>query len=205
MFTAILSTMIYALPMSVICAAQLFPLFCPEDAAAGPWIATAVFLAICAFFRHGSLKVRLIIIAAVLALSAGLFFAVDSTERREFFTERSWVALILLISLGVFIVSELLARFRSLRIAAAVLVFAGCVYLIITGIDPGSLTCAMLLSIILSTVIREVQHYWKKEGDTDGNRHMVSILPFIILCALLVAVAPVSDDPYGWPVAHRLW
>ena len=205
MLTLVLSSMIYALPISVICAAQLFPLFCPEDAAAGPWIATAVFLAICAFFRHGSLKVRLIIIAVVLALSAGLFFAVDSTERREFFTERSWVALILLISLGVFVVSELLARFRSLRIAAAVLVFAGCVYLIITGIDPGSLTCAMLLSIILSTVIREVQHYWKKEGDTDGNRHIVSILPFIILCALLVAVAPVSDDPYDWPVAHRLW
>ena len=60
MLTSILSSMIYALPISVICAAQLFPLFCPEDAAAGPWIATAVFLAICAFFRHGSLKVRLI-------------------------------------------------------------------------------------------------------------------------------------------------
>lgn len=205
MLTAILSTMIYALPMSVICAAQLFPLFCPEDAVAGPWIAAGAFLAVCAFFRHGSLKVRLIIVAAAVALSAGLFFAVGKEERAEFFAERSWIALIMPIMLVTFIAGELLAKLRVLRIASAVAVFAACVYLLITDLDPGALTCAMLFSIILSTVIREVQHYWKKEGETDGNRHMVGILPFIILCAILVAVGPSSDEPYGWPVAHRIW
>ncbi len=205
MLTSILSSMIYALPTSVICAAQLFPLFCPEGAAAGPWIATAVFLAVCAFFRHGSLKIRLIIGAAILALSAGIFFAVAEEDRAGFFAERLWILLVLLIILGAFIAGELLSAFRLLRIACAAVCLGIIVFLIIRGKDPGALTCAMLFTIILSVIISEVQHYWKKEGETDERKHMVSIIPFIFLCSVLVLCSPFSKDPYGWPVANRIW
>ena len=205
MFTSILSSMIYALPISVICAAQLFPLFCPEDAVVGPWIAAGVFLAVCAFFRHGSLKIRLIMIAAIVALSTGVFFADGREERWQLFRERLWIGLIFLIILLSFIAGELISSYRSLRIFAAALCFAALAFCLIRGLDPGALSCTMMLTIILSGLISEVQHYWKKEGNTDANRHMVGILPFIILCAILVVMSPTSEQPYDWPVAHRIW
>ncbi|MCR5431902.1 MAG: transglutaminase family protein [Lachnospiraceae bacterium] len=205
MLTAMISSLIYALPISIICAAQLFPLFCPEDTSFGPVIISLVFLAVFAVFRHGSLKIRLVMIAATVATSTGIFFAVDKEERLEFFSERLWVALVFLISLSAYAAGELLSTFRTLRFVAAGASIAVIVYLIIIGSDPGALTSTMLFTIILITVTREVQQYWKKEGDTDGRRHMVSIIPFLILIAFFVAASPSSEDPYGWPVSKRIW
>ena len=205
MLIAILSSMIYAVPISIICAVHLFPLFCPDDPAVAPWIVAFFFLTLCAVFRHGSLKIRLIIAAAVIALSTGVFLAVDREERTEFFSERMWIGLLFLVSLTAYAAGELLSSFRVLRIITTVLAFAAGTYMLIRSIDPGAPTCTMLLITVLVTVIREVQQFWKKEGDTDGRRHVVSILPFIILIALFVVSGPTREEPYDWPIAHRLW
>ncbi len=205
MITAVLSSLIYALPVSFICAAQFFPFFCPEDVSAAPTVTALIVLAVCSAMRHGSLKVRLIITAVVLALSAGLFFAVGKEERAEFFSERLWVLFVILIAIAAYIAGELLASFRPARLIAAVSLFMLSIRLIIVENDPGTVTSCMFLTIILSVIISEVEHYWKKEGNTDGRRHMVSILPFIILCSLFVMASPSSNDPYDWPVSHRIW
>lgn len=205
MLIAILGSMIYAVPISIICAVHLFPLFCPEEATVAPWIISFAFLAVCALFRHGSLKVRLIIIAAIVALSTGLLFAVELGENAEFFSERLYIALILAIAIATYIAGELLSAFRPLRIIVSALAFGAIIYMLIIGNDPGVMTSVMLLMVILVTIMREVQQLWKKEGDTDTRRHMVSILPFIILIALFVTVSPSSEEPYDWPIAHRIW
>ena len=205
MLTSLLSSMIYALPISVICAAQLFPLFCPEDIGPAPWLIALVFLIVCALFRYGSLKIRLIIAAILISLCVGVFFAVDKEERFVFFSERSWVALVLLAALLSYTLGDLLSRLRWMRIPAAALSFCAAVFLLIREEDPGILTSAMLFTLILTTVTSEVEHYWKKEGGTDERRHMVGIIPFMILCAVLVLFTPSPAEPYDWPVAHRIW
>ncbi|MCR5829704.1 MAG: transglutaminase domain-containing protein [Lachnospiraceae bacterium] len=205
MLISLIGSMIYALPISVICAAQLFPLFCPEEAGSLPTLMAIAFLIICALFRHGSLKVRLMIVAAVVAPTVGLYFAVDKEERPEFFSERLWILPVLLAVLAAFIVGELLSAYRILRITVSTLILAALIFLTVRNLDPGALTTTMLFVIVLSTLISEVEHRWEKEGDRDVEKHMVSLLPFIILCCILVLASPSSDEPYGWPVAKRLW
>ncbi|MCR5431847.1 MAG: transglutaminase-like domain-containing protein [Lachnospiraceae bacterium] len=205
MLISIIGSMIYALPIYVICAVQLFPLFCPEDAGKFPALAGILFLIICALFRHGSLKVRLMVVAAVIAPSVGLFFAVDSEERPEFFSERLWVLPVFLAVLASFVLGELISAYRLLRLAASALIIAALVFLAVRGIDPGPLTTTMCFMPVLSAIISEVEYHWKKEGDRDIKKHMVSLLPFILLCCIIVLASPSSEDPYGWPVAKRIW
>ena len=205
MITAVLSSLIYALPVSFICAAQFFPFFCPEDVSVAPTVTALIVLAVCSAMRHGSLKIRLILAAVILALSTGLFFAVGKEERAEFFSERLWVLFVILIALAAYIVGELMASFRPIRLIAAASIFTLSIWLIIIENDPGTVTSCMFLTIILSVIIGEVEHYWKKEGNINERKHMVSILPFIILCALFVFASPSSDEPYDWPVSHRIW
>lgn len=150
-------------------------------------------------------KGRLILSGTVVTLLTGVVLIQKSQERGAFLLNNRWILQIGILTVLAFLVGRLMIAFRRARLGMA-FVLAGILCFTMVGeYKPTSAGVACLMFVLLLVFAEEIQHHWKKSGDTDGKKHLVYVAPFLLLGFLVVAVVPAPEKPYDWQLAKVLW
>jgi len=148
---------------------------------------------------------RLILSGTVTIMLVGVILVQKNDERVEFLLNNRWILQIVLLALAAFLTGRLMIAFRRARLGMA-LVLAGILcFTMVQEYKPPSVGVACLLFVLLLVYAEEIQHYWKKSGDTDIRKHLVYIAPFLLVGFLTVTVVQAPEKPYDWHFAKVWW
>ncbi len=155
-------------------------------------------------FRRSGWTGRLVIFGILIALSvAGVFLFRNDTIREFLYGYKEFMYLPL-IALGAVAIGEVLVYIRVLRIPVSILLIAYMVFAAVKTIpvDKPMILCAA--SMIIITIVEEMQRSWKKAGDTDNKRHLVNVFFFVMVTLCLIISCPAPEDPYDWQFVKNI-
>ena len=153
------------------------------------------------------LKTHLKVVIAVFSLALFGFFVLlqKGSRRQRFFIDNRWLFIVVLIAAASCVAGILLAKIGVLRKIAIVGIIAYLVVAMILDLELGQFGVAMLLFLIAVILCEEIQQYWKKDGYTDKQQHIIFIMPFLIAWLVVMMMVPVPDKPYDWKIVKVVY
>ena len=156
-------------------------------------------------FKRAKWLGRFIIIGVIIIPVTALIIMSGNESVAAFISDNIRYIWLPVVAVAAFILGELMAGFRSVRIVVSTASIVWMIVGTVLGYGFEKLFVAAVFLIILMTVIEEVQRRWRKSGYTDQTDHVVYVAPFILITILIVLVSPAPDKPYGWPLANRIY
>ncbi|MBO5551107.1 MAG: hypothetical protein J5966_04030, partial [Lachnospiraceae bacterium] len=148
--------------------------------------------------KHLKLKGRGVLLGAAVSLALVVLIILPPGERIGYLKDHIWFLWELAAAASGFILGAAARVYRRLRIA---LISAGLISLpvmLVTGTNLSKLTVCLMFFYSLLTLADELQRHTSKEGDTDPEKHLVFVSPFIILIFVATALLKAPDSPYDW-------
>ena len=207
MIIALIYDLLYVLPLSLATASFLHPYLAPEEVRE-LWFCLLVIVpaVLCAaFLKHGRIRLRILIAGLAVTAFLAVLLLIPREERLDFLGSCVWIFQEICIAVAVFLLSEILERFRKFR---TVLAAAGVLLLPVLMISGREVQKLSVLSIFLYGLFclaDLVQRRSVKEGDSDPKKHLVFISPFLIAVFAIAAPVKAPEEPYGWPVTKRIY
>lgn len=202
-------TLLYEMIYIWVVAAGLLSAFMPllgyEKAGVLMVILTAFTASVPALFKKCGWMGRLVILGVLLTMVlAGVLLRQNDAVQAFFLLHTEWLP-VLIIAAAAFLTGEISEHIRPAGIILSA-VFAGSIIAeVILGITPEKLLVTAVLMYILLTCIDCIQRSWKREGYTDADRHLVFVMPFVILVMVPVLLLPAPDEPYDWALFKRIY
>ncbi|MBO4901909.1 MAG: transglutaminase domain-containing protein [Lachnospiraceae bacterium] len=103
-----------------------------------------------------------------------------------------------LLTVATFLLSKVAGRYFPVRITTALLFLAALILLMVFEYPVSRMNFAALFFYFFVTVAELIQRGWKKEGYTDRTKHIVFMLPFLLLPFILPILVKAPDKPYDW-------
>lgn len=100
--------------------------------------------------------------------------------------------------LAEWLTGRLTEKFSAIRPAAALLLLSGLLACMFLGTDPGHICVACAACYMAAAYVEWTQGRWKRAGKGGAKAYMLGIAPFLLLYVALLAVMPVSEEPYEW-------
>ena len=148
--------------------------------------------------KHFRTRGRIWLAGIAVAVGFGIRLLQPDAETAAFWTERIWMLQIVLLTLGALLLHQLMERYRLLRLGAAL--GGGITLAVLTffrfQIEKYAVAPVFLYALL--TVLNEIQHRSRKEGDTEPKKHLVFTSPFLLLLGVVVMVLKTPDEPYDW-------
>ena len=203
--TALVYEMIYIWVITAGILSAFMPLLGYEKTGAPFVLITAFIASVPALFRKSGWIGKLIISGVTVTLVvAGLFLRQNEAIRLFFTVHTEWIPM-LVTAVCAFILGEISAHIRYSRPVLSVIFAGGIITEVILDMQPEKLFVTAALTYILLTLTEEIQRGWKREGYTDPVRHLVFIMPFIIMVMVPVLLLPAPDDPYDWALFKKIY
>ncbi len=201
----LLYEMIYIAVISAGLLSVFMPLFGYESAGFIIVLITAFLAGVPALFKKSGWIGRLIISGITVTLIiAGFLLRGNAAVNMFLSVHTEWIP-VLIIAVSSFAVGELTAHVSIFRLLITVGSLAALITAVILDVKPEKLTVAAVLVLILLTLIEEIQKRWIREGYTDSRKHLVFVMPFVILAMIPVLLIPAPDDPYDWALFKRIY
>uniref|UniRef100_I5AWF9 Transglutaminase-like enzyme, predicted cysteine protease n=1 Tax=Eubacterium cellulosolvens (strain ATCC 43171 / JCM 9499 / 6) TaxID=633697 RepID=I5AWF9_EUBC6 len=196
---------IYMLPLCLVAVFFLIRYTSVPDQKLLSYVPAVIILIECLWARHCDNHFRFIplLLTALVGVCRILFL--PRSERLPYIQSHTWVFLLLVAAVGVFVLVRLMTRSHILRRILLVGILAGLLMLLYFKIEIHKAIFALCLVPLLAGISEEIQLRWKKSGDISGQRHLVSIAPFLILTCMLVMVFPNSEKPFDWSFTVKIW
>jgi len=155
-------------------------------------------------FKRSGWTVRLIIVGIFIALSvAGVFLFRNDTIREFLYGYREYIYLPPVV-LGAVAIGEVLVYIRVFRIPVSILLIAYMIFAAVKNIPANKPMILCAASMIVITIIEEMQRSWKKAGDTDNKKHLVNVFFFVMVSLSLMISCPAPEDPYDWQFVKNI-
>lgn len=155
-------------------------------------------------FKRSGWTVRLIIVGIFIALSvAGVFLFRNDTIREFLYGYREYIYLPP-VAFGAVAIGEVLVYIRVFRIPVSVLLIAYMIFAAVKNIPANKPMILCAASMIVITIIEEMQRSWKKAGDTDNKKHLVNVFFFVMVSLSLMISCPAPEDPYDWQFVKNI-
>lgn len=103
------------------------------------------------------------------------------------------------------LIEFLCERFPMLKIGLSCLLFAGLLYCLFTRTRVIRPAVAFILGYMLMNYVEWTQSRWEKVRCRSGKAHMLWIMPFILLYALLMLCMPTPEKPYEWSLVRAVY
>lgn len=78
-------------------------------------------------------------------------------------------------------------------------------YGMFTRVDVAQIAVAAVIGYVLLSYVEHVQRRWEKEKTQDSKTFIVWTLPFYLVFVLVLTVTPVSEEPYDWKFAKKIY
>ena len=203
--TALLYEMIYIWVIAAGILSAFMPLYGYGNAGAWALLITLFISGVPVLFKRSGWLGKVIISGATVTLIvAGFFLRQNEGVRKFFAVHTEWLPM-LFIALGAFLLGELSSRARYARMVLSAAFAAGVITEVILDIQPEKLTVSAVFTYILLMLTEEIQRAWKREGDTDQVKHLVFVMPFVIMVMVPVLLLPAPDEPYDWAAFKRIY
>ena len=202
--TALIYEIIYVWTVAVGLISLIFPKIGIETGSLTAVFLTLIIAALIPVLKKSGWTVRLIIFGVLIALSVAFVFLLRNDAIREFLIGYKDFLYLPLISIGAVVIGEALVYIRPLKIILTILLVA---YMIRAAVESQSVDKPMILcvsSMIMVTVIEEMQRPWKKVGDTDNKKHLVNVFIFVMISLSLIIMSPAPDEPYDWQFVKNI-
>lgn len=202
---AFLFDLIYTIPVCMIAYGVLTPFLGIPEKSSTPMLVLMLLMAAITGFRHIARQYRFFIPGLLLVGTVLRIFSVDEIDRPAYLEKNLYLVWILLLVLLGYGLARVISAFTMVKRITLVALLGGAVALMVTGVEIGKMPVAFALFLMLVIVAEEVQAHWPKLGASEPKLHLVSIVPFLMLVALLVYRMPAPEKPYDWAFAVNLW
>ena len=203
--TALVYEIIYIWVITAGLLSAFMPLLGYEETGAVIVLITAFIAAVPALFRKSGWIGKLIISGVTVTLIvAGLFLRQNEAVRSFLTVHTEWIPM-LVIAVCAFILGEISSHIRYARLILSLVFAGGIIAEVALNVKPEKLLVTSALAYVLLTLTEEVQRRWKREGYTDPVKHLVFVMPFVIMIMVPVFLLPAPDDPYDWAVFKRIY
>lgn len=197
--------LIYLLPLTLITIIGGFSYYDYFEHNAGVFCITVMTGILCVVFCHLKSRLKYMIPGGIAVIVFAVVMFRKRDERILFILQNQWIAWAVLMALSCFWVMRLVSSYVWARRALSGFLLAGLFVIMFSGWKTEKLLVTGVFFLLLVFLAEEFQRYWKKSGYTDRKGHLVYIIPFIVAVCVTVHVIPVSDEPYDWEFAIRIW
>lgn len=202
--TALMYEIIYVWVAAVGLISFFFPKAGIEEVSIPAVFITLLLASIIPVLKKSGWTIRLIIAGVLIALSVASVFLLRNDVIREFLYGYKNFLYLPLIALGAVVIGEALVYIRPLKIIVTAALIA---YMIRAAVESQPVDKPMILcvsSMIMITIIEEMQRRWIKAGDTDNKKHLVNVFIFVMITLCLIIVSPAPDEPYDWQFVKNI-
>ncbi len=168
------------------------------------YVISVLSLGIFVVLKHWKSRLKFLVPVIPAVAVAAVILLRAPKERVDFIISNLWVLFLILIGFASFLGGWLLSE---IRIARRISLFYGAVLLILNMVlwkSAPKETVGFAFFLMLLIAADEVQHYWKKSGDTDAKKHIVFISPFLLLTGILILIIPAPEKPVDYSAVIRL-
>lgn len=202
---SILYNLSYLVPLILISVSGGFSYFDYFGHPLGVFCITALTGIFCVIFRHLKSRLKYMLPGCIFVATFAIVLLREQEERILFIRQNRWMAMAVLVAAGCFFLMRLVSSYVWARRGLCVLLLAGLLAILFGNWETEKLAVTAAFFLLLISLTEEVQRYWKKSGYTDRLGHLVYLLPFLLAVSVIVHVIPVSDKPYDWSFAVRIW
>ena len=202
MIVAAVYDLLFLIPLSV--AAASFTLRY-SGSSSMLWTIGAVLAAVYyVLLRHSDLRRRIIAAGITATVIAAVIFYHPKGARLEFMLSNIWIAKIICLVLCCALIEFFAKRYIYVNVA---LFAAGIVTMAVILMRSGTLEKTAVLAIwgfgavTAADILQKRSH---KEGDSDAQKHLVFISPFVIAVFLVLSFIKIPDRPYEWGFAKTI-
>lgn len=204
-----MTNLLYELSFVLTMATGLFSLFSAEIAGEDPGLVLVLITILTAgvfvLIKKMRWTGRLILISILVALGIAGFFLSRNDAVLTFFSEHKGYLWTPVIGAAAFLVGELISVSRLLRIIVSLAAIGWLIAGTAFEMTIEKLFVVSVVFLILLTLTEEIQRRWKKQGDSDQKKHVVFLLPYLLLAVILVFASPAPEDPYDWGLAKKVY
>ena len=195
MITEMLYDLIFSLPMTLFISSFVCEKLGAKDSL---WIAIPTVMIFCMILmKHLKARGRAILSGVILAF-------ILAVPAFSFIPGRLMLLKWFLLTLGCFILYEILERYKPARLIASLLGCGILVFLLIWRMDVSKLGVCMAFIFLLFTIADEFQVRSKKQGGEDRKKHLIAIAPFILVIFVITAFMDVPEEPYDWAIVKTV-
>lgn len=102
-------------------------------------------------------------------------------------------------------VQFVLERYLVVKVLTADILISLLLFCLLTEWEVSHIGVAFLLCYVFMVYAEWVQQEWKKTGSVDRKRHMLWIMPFVVLYFLLLWIMPAPEHPYEWRFVRKTY
>lgn len=183
--------LLHIVPLSLI--GVLIPDFSAPEAHL--YVCTILCDLLCLVCHYQKPKIHMMILGSLLVL-AGSFCILNGIPYQH-----AWMAQTLIICLLCLIIEKISKRYRAFRSATALLMAAFIIVAAVFGMPLKKTAFLMVFLYLLTAFAEAIQLFWKKQGDTAAERHVVYIAPFLLVIILIMFGIRFPEKPCDWSFA----
>jgi len=203
--TDIIYSLIYLVPLILISASELMAHLFDLSAVSNPkvlLITMVLFSLLLSTIVNVKNKARVIIIAGLAALVAGVFLVTEDAARREWFKDNSWIWTALIVTALVVVLEVLMIKLRPVKLGAGILLLGVLISSYWSGLIYEKISVVSIVFLSLTILTEEIRRH--KRGSNLMNAFIVRIAPFLMLGMISLYFLPHSNRPYDWALAKRI-
>lgn len=203
--TDIIYSLIYLVPLILISASELMAHLLDLSAVSNPkvlLITMLLFSLLLSTIVNVKNKARVIIIAGLAALVAGVFLVTEDAARREWFKDNSWIWTALIVTALVVVLEVLMIKLRPVKLGAGILLLGVLISSYWSGLIYEKISVVSIVFLSLTILTEEIRRH--KRGSNLMNAFIVRIAPFLMLGMISLYFLPHSNRPYDWALAKRI-
>lgn len=199
MIVKALYDIIIFIPLAAAVSSQIYVFSAAYSVSYRLWLAAAVTAALyIALLKHVRRRERLLMINVLATLLALAVFYHPAGERIDFITGNLWLmhdAGIVLLCAAVFFLSQKLRMIRPSLALAGLMMLPVSLY---TGVIQQKSGVIFVFMYALVVLADEIQRRSVKSGDSDPQKHLVFVSPFIIAVFIPAVIFTTPSRPYDW-------
>ena len=156
-------------------------------------------------FFHVKNSARIVMGGVLLTALTVSIVVVPRELREELLVQNPWFLPCIVISIAALLAAKFLCSFRVARAILALALTASLATAMAFRMPPSKIVVVLSFFFVICICADEMELRLNRSGDMDHRYHLVSILPFMILCLVFMLIMPAPDEPYDWTFAKKIY
>ena len=204
MMTAMLYDIIFLLPLAVSVSLLTMPYYASDISEPYIIICTVISCLYLLIIKHVKRRRRLLAVGIAAAFFAAFIFLREPDERLGYISDHTWVIGVIVVAILCLLIRAFVSFSPAVGFVAALALFLPLPLSLAGGFEPSRLCVLMIFMYCITTAADLLQRRRQKSGDTDPEKHIVFIFPFILAVAVIAAVPKIPEDPYNWGFVRKM-
>lgn len=202
--TEILYALVYIIPMILLGATGIFVrldfITKPESMAfpIGLMLCIAIILTV---IINADTKNRIIISGSILAIILGAVLVTGKDDRNEWLIRNEWIWAAIILSVAVVLLQYLMFKIRIVKITVGGLLIMILISSYQTKLIDSKTGLISTLFLVVTIIFEQIRY--SERNDKGITSYVITIIPFLILAAVILAKLPYRNKPYDWALAKK--